>query len=108
MNPKQEYVDIEEVNEIVLTTCKGKNLCTVHIPYTDIWDKEQLNDDDKPPANTVLYSQVACTAPEDFLREKAYWALACSTLGFLMCMFFRFTMTYLHRKSQIDSKLLDL
>ena len=90
-----------------MAACKGKSLCTVDIPYEDVWDSEKSGKA-QPPPNTVLYSQVACTAPEDFLREKAYWALACSSLGFLICVFFRFTMTYLHRTSKIDSKRLDL
>ena len=100
-------MDIDEVNTLIMNTCKGKNLCTVHLPYENVWDSEGSGETEPPP-NTVLYSQVACTAPDDFLRVKAYWALACSALGFLICVFFRFTMTYLHRKSKIDSKLLDL
>ena len=55
-----------------------------------------------------MYAQVSCTASEDFLQDKLYWALACSCLGALMCLFFRFTMIYLKRINQINAKLLDL
>ena len=55
----------------------------------------------------MLYVQVSCSAPEDFLQRKKYWALVCSSLGALMCLFFRFTMTHVFRKTTIDRKLLD-
>ena len=55
----------------------------------------------------MLYAQISCTATEEFLQTKMYWGLACSSLGALMCLFFRFTMTYLSRQTTIDRKLLD-
>ena len=55
----------------------------------------------------MLYAQVSCTASEEFLQTKKYWALACSSLGALMCLFFRFTMTHQARNTTIDRKLLD-
>ena len=73
------------------------------IKYDDVWESDEYETD----VFTMLYVQISCTATEDFLQRKMYWALACSSLGALMCLFFRFTMTYLSRIITIERKLLD-
>ena len=74
------------------------------IPYDSVWKKSRYKD----LLFTVLYAQVSCTASEEFLQSKLYWALACTCIGALMCLFFRFTMIYLGRINKINAKLLDL
>ena len=62
---------------------------------------------ESPPANSLFFAQVGCTADEEFLHHKMSHALVCSCIGLLMCMYFRFTITHVQSSIKIDDKLLD-
>ena len=50
---------------------------------------------------------MACTEDEDFLMTKKAWGLVCSTIGLLMCVVFRLTMSYIGTLNKINSKLFE-
>lgn len=81
------------------------------IQYTDVIYANTTWPDKRPPASGAFFAQVGCTSvggnESSYMTSKRNIGLMCSTIGLMMCIFYRLTISRIKADMNIEEKILD-